>query len=74
MSPFTASCLNPVDGSWTPPVRLDTAEACYRSCVLHHRWAPEIRICDEEDCIVLHVENHVLTCPMPDGTLREMPL
>lgn len=74
MSPFLGYCLNPVDGSWTPPVHLDTPEACFRYCALHHRWAPEIRITDEEDFIVLHVENHVLKCPMPDGTLRETPL
>ena len=71
MSPLWGYCLHPVDGSWTPPVLLDAAEDVYHSCVLHHHWAPEIRICDEEECMVLHVVNHVLKCPMPDGTMRE---
>ena len=74
MTPFWGYCRNPVDDSWTPSVRLDTAEACYHYCLLHHGWAPEILICDEEDFIVLFVENHVLKCPMPDGTLGETRL
>ena len=67
-------CLNPADGSWTPPVRLESAEAAYRYCALHHGWAPEIRITDTEDFVVLHVVDHVLICPMPDGTFRETRL
>jgi hypothetical protein len=74
MSLFLAYGLNPADGCWTPPVRLESAEAVYRYCAMHHHWAPEIRVCDEEDCLVLHVVDHVLKCPMPDGTLRETRL
>lgn len=71
---FLGYCLNPANGSWTPPVRLETAEAAFGYCMLHYRWAPEIRICDEEDFVVLHVENYVLKCPMPDGSLKTWPL
>lgn len=71
---FLGYCLNPADQSWTPAVHLATAEEAYCYCGLHHRWASEIRITDEEDFVVLHVEDHVLKCPMPDGTLRETPL
>jgi hypothetical protein len=84
MSQFLGYCLNPADGSWTPPVHLVTVEACSRYCVLHHRWAPEIRICDEDDFVVLYVEHSVfvvlyvehsvLKCPLPDGAFREMRL
>jgi hypothetical protein len=68
---FLGYCLIPVDHSWTPAVRLPTVEDAYRYCVLHHGWSPEIRITDEDDFVVLHVEDHVLKCPMPDGTFRE---
>ncbi len=71
---YLAYCLIPVADTWTPPVHLDTAADCLRYCVLHHRWAPEIRITDEDDFVVLHVVDHVLKCPMPDGSLRETPL
>lgn len=71
---FRAYCLNPEGGSWTPPVHLDTAAQAYTYCGLHHRWAHEIRVCDEEDFVVLHVVDHVLICPMPDGTFRESTL
>jgi hypothetical protein len=71
---FLGYCLNPADGSWTPAVHLETAEAAYRYCWLHHRWAPEIRITDEDDFCVLHVQDHILKCPMPDGAFREIPL
>lgn len=71
---FRGYCLNPADGSWTPPVHLDTPEQAYTYCGLHHIWAPEIRICDEEDFVVLEVIEHVLRCPMPDGTFLETTL
>jgi hypothetical protein len=74
MSQFLGHCLMPGDQAWTPPVHLDAAEACFRYCLLHHRWASEIRMTDEDDCLVLHVVAHVLRCPMPDGTRRETPL
>jgi hypothetical protein len=42
--------------------------------MLHYRLTPEIRITDEEDFIVLHVEHQTLKCPMPDGSMREWAL
>jgi hypothetical protein len=71
---FFGYCLNPVDQSWTPPVSLPTARDCYHYCALHHHWTPEVRITDEGDFLVLHVEDHILKCPMPDGTLEEHDL
>lgn len=71
---YLAYCLNPANGSWTPAVHLDTAEAAFRYCLLHYRWTEEIRVCDEEDFIVLHLENGVLKCPMPDGSLKTFTL
>ena len=71
---FKGYCLNPVDGSWTPPVTLKDAGAAYRYCLVHHHWSPEIRICDADDYLVLHVEHHVLKCPLEDGTLRAIRL
>ena len=74
MSQFLAYCLIPVDGSWTPPVHLETAEECFHYCLMHHVWTPEIRVTDAEDFLVLHALKGVLKCPMPDGTLKEWPL
>jgi hypothetical protein len=74
MSHFWGYCLHPVDGTWAPRGRLDSAEAAYHYWVLHHIWAPEVRITDEHDFLVLHVEDHVRKCPMPDGSLRETRL
>ena len=71
---YLGYCLSPFDSRWTPPVHLETAEECYTYCALHHVWAQEIRICDDEDFVVLHVVDHVLKCPMPDGTLQERRL
>jgi hypothetical protein len=67
-------CLLASPDTWTPPVPLRSAEEAVRYCVLHHAWYKEIRICDDEDYVVLLVADHVLTCPMPDGTLRETRL
>jgi len=71
---FLAYCLNPIDQSWTPPVHCRTAAEAYRYCALHHTYIREIRVTDTDDFIVLHMVNHVLHIPMPDGTLRELPL
>lgn len=71
---FFAHCLNPVDGSWTPAVSLRTAREAYQYLALHHGWTREIRIVDADDCIVLQMQDAVLKIPLPDGSLREMPL
>jgi len=71
---FYGYCLNPADGSWTPPVTLETAVACYQYCAAHHSYIEEIRITDEEDFIVLQVKNHVLRIPQADETIKELPL
>ena len=68
---FLGYCLHPVDGFWTPAVHLATVEEAFRYCILHHHWSLEIRITDEEDFVVLHVENHLLKIPMPDGSFKE---
>jgi hypothetical protein len=71
---FLAYCLNPVDQSWTPAVHLKEAVDCFTYCFLHYRWSPEIRVTDEEDFVVLHVENGILKIPQPDQSLRELPI
>jgi hypothetical protein len=71
---FLGYCLNPADQSWTPPVHLATAEEAFHYCAMHHRWTDEIRITDEDDFMVLHMTNHVIKCPMPDGTFQFIPL
>ena len=71
---FYGYCLNPADGSWTPPVTLETAQACYLYCAIHHAYIEEIRITDEEDCIVLHTVHHVLRIPQADESIKELPL
>jgi hypothetical protein len=71
---FLAYRRHPVSDTWTPPVPLATAAACYRYCALHHGMTPEIRIVDEDDCIVLQMREHVLRIPLPHGRFREMPL
>jgi hypothetical protein len=71
---FLGYCLNPADHSWTPAVHLKEADDCFRYCFLHYRWSPEIRITDEDDYVVLHVENSILKIPQPDQSLRELPI
>ena len=71
---YLAYCLNPANATWTPPVHLNTPEECFDYCLLHHVWALEIRVTDEDDYVVLHVEAHVMKLPMPDGTLHEFEL
>jgi hypothetical protein len=71
---FLAYCLNPVNQRWTPAIHLKEAAHCFRYCFLHYVWSPEIRITDEEDCIVLHVENGILKIPQPNQSLLELPI
>ncbi len=63
-------CLIPFDNCWTPPVHLETAEAAFCYCKLHHRWFQEIRITDEDDFMVLHVIDHMLMYLRADGTMN----
>jgi len=74
MSRYLAYCRGPADQTWTPPVHLDTPEACLRYVYLHHGWAPEIRITDDEDFLIMHVQDHILKIPWTDETLREFPM
>jgi len=71
---FYGYCLNPADGSWTPPVTLATALACYQYCAAHQGYIEELRITDDEDFIVLQVRTHVLRIPQADETIKELPL
>jgi hypothetical protein len=71
---FLGYCLIPINNTWTPPVRLETAEAAFMYCTLHYKWTDEIRITDEDDFVVLHMEHRTLKIPMPDGSIREHPL
>ena len=70
MSRYLAYCRNPVDQSWTSPVHLETPADCFRYAYLHHIWAPEIRITDDEDFLIMHVQDHILKIPWTDETLR----
>jgi hypothetical protein len=71
---FFGYCLHPADGSWTPPVTLQTAVACSQYCAAHHSSIKEIRITDAADFIVLQVLDHVLRIPQADGTFQELAL
>ena len=71
---FYGYCRNPADSSWTPPVTLATALACYQYCAAHQSYIEEIRITDDEDFLVLQMLHHVLRIPQADKTIKELPL
>jgi hypothetical protein len=57
-----------------PANPLATPSDAYNYCLhWHHEW-PEVRITDEYDFCVLHVANHVLKIPWPDGSFKEFDL
>ena len=71
---FYGHCLHPADGSWTPPISLATASACYSYCALHSSYISEIRMTDEEDFVVLLLKDRVFHIPQPNQTMKELPL
>lgn len=70
---FYGYCLTP-HGTWTPKVKLDLADDCYGYCNLQHNLFSEIMITDEDDYCVMHVKDHILYVPYPDGTFHRFNL
>lgn len=71
---FKSWCFTEINGWHTPSVALKDAEEAFAYCKLQHLLFPEIRITDDGDFIVMHVINHTLKVPMPDGSLKEIAL
>jgi hypothetical protein len=71
---YYAYCLVPTLQSWTPARRLATGDAAFAYVRLQHQLFPEIRITDEDDHCVLHIIQHVMYCPLPDGTFSVLDL
>lgn len=71
---FFGYCLFPDGRGWTPAITLPSATAAYRYCALHAHRTREIRITDDEDFVVLHMLDQVFHIPLPDGSVRRLPL
>jgi hypothetical protein len=57
-------CFDATAGVWFPPVALVTPEECWHFCRRYHAYTPKIRITDLDDCLVLHVQDHILRVPL----------
>lgn len=58
------------NGKHTPASKLATPILAFNYCLHWHNDWPEIRITDEDDFCVMHVENHQLKIPWKDGTFK----
>lgn len=70
---FLGYCFDEL-GYHTAATKLDTPLACFRYCLRWHKEWAEIRITDTNDFCVMHVLNHNLLIPFPNGKFQQFSL
>ena len=63
-------CRPKIDGWHTPKVSLRNEQEVFNYCKLQHKLFEEIIITDELDFCVMHVQNHVIKIPFPEGNFK----